>query len=495
MKKILNVEQIRAADRQCITSGAMTSLELMEQASLAFVRALQMEESALQTQKLAIICGTGNNGGDGLAVSRLLIERGMSVHPFLVKFSEQLSADCASNLSRLTDYTELLADSDIPNFKEFDIIIDALFGSGLSRPIAGLPAKVIESMNNAGKKIYSIDIPSGLFCDDLSNSEFVVESDVTISFQRPKLSFFLPENGAYIERWKLVDIGLNEDFIQNQESNNYVLDSEVLHRLRHRPRQSHKGSYGHALILAGSYGKVGAAVLAARACLRSGVGLLTSYVPQCGYSIMQTSVPEAMCLTDAHAHILTELPNLEYYSAIGLGPGIGMDPMTGQMLERLLRENTRPIILDADALNIVSGNKDLIHYLGQNTVLTPHIKEFDRLVGESSNSMERFEKQREFSRKNGCIIVLKNAFTSISCPEGNLYFNTSGNQGMATGGSGDVLTGVITALLAQSYSALDAALIGVYFHGKAGDAAASAKSYSALIASDIIDNLRIEKKP
>jgi NAD(P)H-hydrate epimerase len=245
--------------------------------------------------------------------------------------------------------------------------------------------------------------------------------------------------------------------------------------------------------MAGSHGKIGAAVLSARACLRSGVGLLTTYVPKCGYEIVQISAPESMCLTDEAINILTRLPELKHYDAIGIGPGIGQDALTAKMLSNLLQNSERPLVLDADAINIISGDNELLKYLPNNTILTPHIKEFDRLVGTSQSSTERLKKQQHFSIEHQCIIVLKDTHTSVSSPEGNLYFNTSGNQGMATGGSGDVLTGIITGLLAQKYEPLSAAIIGVYYHGKAGDKGLKHKSYSSLIASDIIDNLTIER--
>jgi len=238
---------------------------------------------------------------------------------------------------------------------------------------------------------------------------------------------------------------------------------------------------------------MGASILASKACLRSGVGLLTSYLPECGYEIMQISVPEAMCLIDKSTKALTTLPDIKPYDSIGIGPGIGQDKLTLSMLKQLLESCTQPIVLDADAINLISANPHFAKLLQKNTILTPHIKEFDRLTGTSGNSAQRFQKQKDFSKKYKCIVVLKNAYTSISCPEGNLFFNTSGNQGMATAGSGDVLTGIITGLLAQKYEPLTAAIIAVYFHGKAGDRATKLRNYSSLIASDIIDNLKIEE--
>lgn len=490
LKKILNVTQIRETDIYSIKQHAISSLELMENAAHAFVDALKKEE--LTSKKIIVICGAGNNGGDGFAVCRILRDQGIDASAVLVKFKETLSKDSEINKKRLQDVSVLDASTPLPDFSQFDIIIDAIFGSGLNKSVTGFVANIINEINDAGKKIYSIDVPSGLLCDTISESDCIVKSTLVISFQRPKLSFFFPENRAYIENWEVVDIGLDEPFIQQQVSDYFMLDGVVEKRVKPRHRQSHKGTYGHALLMAGSYGKMGAAILSAKACLRSGVGLLTSMVPKCGYDIMQISVPESMCLTDEHLTTLTTLPDLKKYDSLGIGPGIGKDPLTVKMLKNLFERKTPSMVLDADAINIISENPSLASLLPQGTILTPHIKEFDRLVGISQNTPERLKKLKSFSKKHKCIIVLKDANTCISSPQGKCYFNTSGNQGMATGGSGDVLTGIITGLLAQKYEPLVAAIIGVYFHGKAGDQAVEHRSFSSLIASDIIEHLRIE---
>ncbi|TDQ29840.1 NAD(P)H-hydrate dehydratase [Tenacibaculum caenipelagi] len=491
LQKILDTSQIRKTDKHTIAEKEITSFALMGHAALAFVSAI--EPFLLHSQKIAIVCGIGNNGGDGFAVARILRSKKYKVHPILIQFKETLSPDCNTNFQKLNDTIIVKSNDHIPNFSEYDVIIDAIFGSGLSKPITGFVQQVIESINQAKKTVYSIDIPSGLYCDELSNSETIIQADLVVSFQRPKFSFFFPENGNYVKNWKTVDIGLDEVFIQQQSSNYYVLDEQIVDILKPRPRQSHKGSYGHALLIAGSYGKIGAAVLSSRACLRSGVGLLTTYIPKCGYNIIQSTIPEAMCLIDENEEFTTQLPKISKYDIVGIGPGLGIHNKTAKVLKKLLSESNNPLVIDADAINILANNQDLKSLISENSILTPHIKEFDRLAGTSHTSTERFQKQLAFSVKHKCIVVLKNAYTSISSPEGNLYFNTSGNQGMATGGSGDVLTGIITGLLAQNYNSLHAALLAVYFHGKAGDEAANKKGYNALIASDIIEHLRIEK--
>lgn len=490
LNRILNIAQLRESDNFTIKQNNISSLRLMENAAHAFVNALLNKN--LIGKRILVISGTGNNGGDGLAVCRILQNKGFKANAILVKIKEKLSTDCAINLERVQNVSILLPESELPNFSKTDIIIDALFGTGLNKPIKGFVAKLIKAINKSNKVIYSIDIPSGLKSDGISNSKKVIKSDHIISFQRPKLSFFLPENNLYINNWETVDIGLIEPFLQHQKSNKYILDESILKFIKIRHRQSHKGTYGHALLMAGSFGKIGAAILSAKACLRSGVGLLTTCVPNCGYEIMQTSVPEAMCITDQDYNILTQTTKLEHYNSIGIGPGIGIDNLTAKLLKKILKTCRASLVLDADALNILSYHQALLKHIPQKTIFTPHIKEFDRLVGPSNNSLERFKKQRIFSKKHKCIIVLKDAYTCISSSKGVLYFNTSGNQGMATGGSGDVLTGIITGLLAQKYKPLLAALIGVFIHGLAGDKAAKIKGYQGLIASDIIDQIKIE---
>ena len=383
--------------------------------------------------------------------------------------------------------------STIPSFNEYDILIDALFGSGLARPITeGLTEQVVLGMNETQVPIFSVDIPSGLFCDEVVTEGVAIYSDLTISFQRPKLSFFFTESEEFINEWTVVDIGLNEDFVQSQESSFHVLGAAVLTILEPRKKFSHKGKFGHALIMAGSYGMIGAAVLSSKACLKSGVGLLTSYVPKCGYYILQISVPEAMCLTDEHDTNLAILPALDGYDCVGIGPGLGRESSTGEMLQELFTKSELQLVIDADALNLISADKRLLDAIPEDSILTPHPKEFSRLAGGWSNSVERLDKQIEFSKKHKCVVVLKGAHTSVTGPDGNVYFNLTGNPGMATAGSGDVLTGIITGLRAQGYSALHAALIGVHFHGRAGDLAKMECGEAGLIASDLIHHLRIE---
>ena len=490
LKKIISANQTRKTDNYTIKKECISSLELMERASLAFVNAI--ESSINEDQKIAVVCGIGNNGGDGFAITRILQAKGYLAEAILIKTTENLSNDCKTNFNKLSGVTIIETKEDLLDFKKFDIIIDALFGSGLTRKIEGLAAKTIKNINTAKKYVFSVDIPSGLYCDKLADSDFIVKSDITISFQRPKLSFFFKESNQYIKNWKVINIDLDEDFIQELPTNNFVLDGTISKIVKIREKHSHKGTFGHSLIIAGSYGKIGAAVLASQACLKSGTGLLTTYISNCGYEILQISTPEAMCLTDKKKTYISKLPDISSYNSIGIGPGIGKNDSTKEVLKQLLKSTKVPLVIDADALNIISENRELIDILPKNSILTPHPKEFERLVGKWKTTVECFEKQKKFAKEHKCIVILKGANTCICNSEGILFFNTSGNPGMATGGSGDVLTGIITGLLAQGYTSIKAALIGVYFHGKAGDDANKNKGENALIASDIINYIKIE---
>lgn len=490
--KIFSTEQIREADRYTITHEPISSLDLMERASQAFVRCFC--DQFVNTRPVGIFCGKGNNGGDGLAIARLLSERGYQVQVFIVEHTETGSADFQENYERLKNYhspIHIHAINDLSALSPKTIIVDAILGSGLSRPAEGLVAAVINSINDLPNKIISVDIASGLFADK-SNQDGnpIIKPSCTISFQFPKLAFLLPQNAEYTGNWHIADIGLHKDYIQNTATPYYFTDKAAAEKLIiPRKKFSHKGTFGHALVIAGSYGKMGAAVLSAKACLRSGVGLLSMHIPECGYEIMQISNPEAMVTADNNAKYITNLPDLSTYSAIGVGPGLGKEKETVLMLEKLIDTTQSPLIIDADALNILSENPHLLDKLPANTILTPHPKEFQRLAGSSSNEFERLGLARNFAGKYKVVVCLKGANTAVVLPNKNVHFNSTGNAGMATGGTGDVLTGIITALLAQGYTPQNAAILGVYQHGLAGDKAAQARGMSALIASDVAENL------
>lgn len=494
MIKVLTVEQIRQADQFTIQNEPIQSIDLMERAAHAFVAWFVAKFSPSHT--VHIFCGTGNNGGDGLAVGRILMGKTYKVHFYGVGEISKGSEDFKTNLQRLTGnpVTWLDENAQLPIFKDHDIVIDALFGSGLSRPLRGLHQAVIDHINGQQAIKVAIDIPSGLFADHAPSGS-ILRADHTTSFQHPKLSFLLPEYSGFVGKWHVVDIGLSSQFIDEQPVDHFVITpSHVPGVLKEREKYDHKGIFGKGMIISGSYGKIGASVLGARAAMRSGIGLLTMYIPACGYEILQTAVPEAMVATDPLHDTLSTAPPLDQFDVVGIGPGMGKSAAALNCLKEVLQVVDRPLVVDADALNLLSENRELLELLPADSILTPHPTEFKRLVGPWHNDFERLDIQKRFSDDFNVIVALKGAHTSISVPGGKVYFNSSGNPGMATAGSGDVLTGMITAMLAQGYIPKAAAILGVYLHGLAGDLAAEQYGQTALVATGIIDHLPLAFK-
>ncbi|PJJ48654.1 NAD(P)H-hydrate dehydratase [Hymenobacter chitinivorans] len=486
--RILTAAQTRQADQATIQEENSSSAALMERAATALTEWILARLSPPEADPTLVFCGPGNNGGDGLVVARQLHQAGFTVQVFALP-AEGYSPDFDANRQRLPAGLALqtLSAAALPVIAPDALVVDALFGTGLSRPLTGLAAAVVQHLNQAPARVVAVDMPSGLLADASQPAASpVVRARHTVSFELPKLAFLLPQNAAYVGRWHTVPIGLSRQFLAEVETNMYFTDTALLAgRLPARDQFGHKGTYGHALLLAGSRGKIGAAVLAAQACLRSGVGLLTVRTPAVGYDILQTSAPEAMALTDPAPDFLSELPELTPYSAVGMGPGIDKAEETKHVLEQLLRHAKVPLVLDADALNLLGANPELLQLLPADTILTPHPKEFERLAGPARDDYHRLELLREFCRLHRCYTVLKGAHTCLGTPAGELYFNSTGNPGMATGGSGDVLTGILTALRAQHLPALDAALLGIYAHGRAGDLAARHTGQAGLIAGDL----------
>ncbi|CAG5069438.1 Bifunctional NAD(P)H-hydrate repair enzyme Nnr [Dyadobacter sp. CECT 9623] len=490
--KILTSAQIRSLDQFTIQNEPISSLDLMERASNAFVG--WFCNQFVNTRPVCVFCGKGNNGGDGLAIARLLSQLSYDVQVVVADYTPNASDDFTQNLDRLKTHLNLAFISSADQFPTLSsqvVCIDTLLGSGLSRPAEGLLAGIIHKINALPNKVVSVDIASGLYMDKANGeNDPIIEPDHTVTFQLPKLAFLLPQNVRFTGEWHVVDIGLSGKYIQELPTPYWFTDKKAAEKLiQPRGKFSHKGTFGHALLLAGSFGKMGAAVLSGRACLRSGVGLLTMHAPVCGYDIIQISSPEAMVSIDKNDRHISQFPDLEPYSAVGIGPGVGQEPVTIALLEELLDQVKVPLIIDADALNILSSNRSLLDKLPPNTILTPHPKEFQRLAGESGDEYERLELARDFAGKYQVIICLKGANTAVILPNGEVHFNSTGNPGMATGGTGDVLTGIITSLLAQKYKPAEAAILGVYQHGLAGDRAAEQKGQIALIASDVVENL------
>ncbi len=490
--KILNSDLTKKADLFTIKNEPIKSIDLMERASKAFVQ--WFEANFERKQRIFIFCGTGNNGGDGMAISRILTYRKWIVTTITVKRSSKKTQDFTINylkLAEVWDIKNIAENKDLDiDIRPDDIVIDAIFGSGLTREVRGIYAKTINYINNTGATIISVDIPSGLFIDSHSKKSPIIQADHVLSFQLPKLAFLLPENSRYVKSWSIVDIGLDANFIAEQESSYEYIDHQMAKSLiKFRSKFAHKTDFGRILIMAGSYGKMGACILGTRACIKSGAGLVTTHIPSSGYQIMQTAVPEAMVSCDFNKKFLTSIPNLTGYTAIGIGPGIGKHIDTYEVISLLLSNYKKPLVIDADAINIIADEKSFMKMLPKNSILTPHPGEFKRMVGFWNDDFERLEMQVAVSRKFKVFIVLKGAHTSISTPDGKVFFNSTGNPGMATGGSGDVLTGIITALLGQNYTPKEASILGVYLHGLAADIAVSFIGQESLSASDIIDYL------
>lgn len=492
MVKIFDVSQIKKIDHCTVLNQGVTSVDLMERASLAvsekLIRVLDMNQPVL------VFAGMGNNGGDALAVARILLSKHFKLSVYVVAPDDRFSDDCRENkerLERLTSIYIIKDKKDIPHIYPDCIIIDGLFGSGLNRPLEGVFLDLVKAINLSRNKVYSIDMPSGLFVDNNlnNNKEGIVRAEKVFTFQFPKLSLLLPESGDYCQKMIVLDIGLCDKCI-NEEGTDIYLTEKADVALLPLPRNvfSHKGTYGKAMLIAGSYGKMGAAVLSARACLRTGVGLLTMHIPRCGVDVLQTVVPEAMVDADECLENISGVElDIDPFT-IGIGPGIGVGNKANDLLQDLFDRYRKSMVIDADALNLIARDEVLRNKIPPKSILTPHPVEFDRLSGGISDSgYERLQKARDFARRYDVYIVLKGAYTAIVTPEYKVFFNPTGNPGMATGGSGDVLTGMITSLLAQGYFPQDAAILGVYLHGLAGDLAAKSKSQQGMLPTDMIE--------
>jgi len=487
--KILTAEQLLEVDRQTLIDQQISSLELMERAASSVVEAILKDLINSPKRIFSIVCGRGNNGGDGLAIARLLMLAGESVKVYLLD-AGQYSKDNEANQKRfIRDIISLFYLDNIPDFSDNEIIIDCMFGTGLSRPLAQEYDQIIHRINTHPNLIFSVDMPSGLLADQISDPYArVVKPTKIYTFQTPKMALLLPGHHDFTNSFEVLDIRLEASALDAQISTSFYVDQQVATDLvKPRQRYAHKGSFGHVLLIGGSYGKVGAMVLSSLAAMRSGCGLCTAYLPRCGYATLQTAIPEVMVLTDPGEEVITIFPDVESYTVVGVGIGMGRDPRTQQAFAEFM--TTLPadvkLVLDADALNNLASEDVLLSHLPPNTILTPHPKELERLIGKWSDDFDKIERVKIFSSTYKVIVLVKGANSMIVSPDGRLYFNSTGNAGMATAGSGDVLTGILTSLLGQGYEPLEAALLGVYLHGAAGDQAKQKRGEEGLIASDI----------
>ena len=492
--KIFSTNQLYKADKITIKKQKIRSTDLMERAGNECFNWLHQKIQGAPFP-IHVFCGIGNNGGDGLVIGRLLMLHGYNVKIYIANFTDKRSKDFLINYNLIKDTSNewpflMTSEEDFPIIEEDDIIIDALFGIGLNRPPEGWVLNLIHYLNKSKAFKLAIDIPSGLYPSKvLEDPKAVIEADHTLTFQVSKLSFYLSDAAKFIPSFDVLDIGLDQEFLNNEKPIAVEIERLDIQKLyKSRNKFDHKGSYGHAYVIGGSYGKIGAQVLACKASLKIGAGLVTAYIPQCGYQILQSTIPEAMVVTDKDDKLITSIELNIKPSAIGIGMGMGTDKKTVLALEKFFLENKSPLLIDADALNCISKHKFLRDSMPMNSILTPHPGELKRLIGDWNNDFQKIELAKEFSKEHQVIIIIKGANTLIVAGD-DLYFNTTGNPGMATAGSGDVLSGIITGLLAQGYKPLDASLFGVYLHGSAGDLASGYLGFEALIASDIINTL------
>ena len=491
--KILTGGQFHELDLYTIENEPIDSIDLMERASHAVTAAL-LEAFPDADRRVLVFAGPGGNGGDGLAVARMLAEAGRKVIAYLFNVRGHLSDDCNTNRQRLigvdgVQLIEVTTELVFPELTADDIVIDALFGTGLGRPLSGGFAMVVRRLNQSRATVVSIDVPSGLMCEDNSynDTQAIVQASLTLSIELPKLAFLFAENARYVGDFRLLPIGLSAKGLEGQKTPFWLTEeTEMRGLMRRRPRFAHKGTMGHALLVVGSRGMTGAAILATRAALRSGAGKVTAHVPHDCLNLLQVSVPEAVVQMDADSDVISAAIDTSNFQAVGIGPGLGRSRYTAMALHTYLSVQSSPMVIDADALNLLSENPEWMELLPSDSILTPHPRELEGLVGHCANSFERMNRARDLAATRHVFVVVKGHYSQICTPTGDVLFNPTGNPGMATAGSGDVLTGILTGLLAQGYLPAEAVQLGVYLHGLAGDLAADALGEESLMASDII---------
>ncbi len=492
--KVFSKEQIYEGDKLTAERQNITSTDLMERAATQIFNWMHMRMQGAQVP-VHVFCGIGNNGGDGLVLARHLITHGYNVKTYVVNYSDKRSKDFLINYDRIKGVTKewptlMTCEEDFPEIHPDDIIVDAVFGIGLNRSLVDWVKALFKHFRNTKAYTLSIDIPSGLQTDKVpENEDDVVWAGYTLSFASPKLLFFLPETAKYTVQWEVLDIGLDPEFLQTTVTEVELIGKhEVLPMYVPRQKFSHKGTFGHSLIIGGSYGKIGAVTLASRGALSAGAGLVSAFVPKCGYNVLQSAFPEAMVITDVNEEKITDIQFDIEPTVIGFGIGVGTDTKTIAAFEAFLKDNKTPLVIDADGLNMLAKKKSMLKLLPENTILTPHPKELERLIGSWKDDFDKLEKAKTFSKKYKVIVVIKGANT-ITVLGDKIYVNTTGNPGLSTAGTGDVLMGIITGMLSQDYNPLVASVFGVYLHGKSADIAVEDFGYQSLIASHVIEYL------
>jgi hydroxyethylthiazole kinase-like uncharacterized protein yjeF len=494
MLTVLTSSQIREADAYTIAHEPVASIDLMERAATAFVNAF-VAGYPDKTKQISVYCGTGNNGGDGLAIARML--NNLSYQNIIVKiarFSENASDDFIENFNRLKStgipVTEIKPGDKLPA-ESADVVIDALLGTGLNKPLKTDYANLVKHLNDLNTTIISVDVPTGLFCEgDIAKDVIAIRSNLTITFQQPKINFLLPESAPFIRRFKVVDIGLDQSFIKSLNGLYHLIEeADIRTFIKPRKLFTHKGTYGHALIIAGQPETMGAALLCTSACMHTGAGLTTACIPESGLTALNTGMPEAMAIVRK----VLKVPKVAWgkFNVAAIGPGLGKGEDALVMLKDAFEQFDKPMVIDADALNLLAENPGMLQHIPNGSIITPHMKEFDRLFGEHKTWWRRLETMWQMAKEYQINIVLKNQYTITGTPEGKLYFNPTGNPAMASGGMGDVLTGVITALLAQQYPPGEACILGAYLHGKSGDELALPHKSAVVLAGEVAKNISV----
>jgi len=496
--KIFSKEQIYEGHKKTQELQKISSTDLMERAGIQIFNWLHTRMQGAQVP-IHVFCGIGNNGGNGLVVGRHLITHGYNVKMYVINCSDKRSKDFLINYDRIKNVTKkwpklLSCNEDFSHIEidQKDIIVDAVFGIGLNRPVDPWVKDLFNFFRKTKAYTLSVDLPSGLYTDKaVEDEEAVVSAGYTLSFQTPKLAFFLQETAKFSLQWEVLDLGIDPEYLINTKTEADLIGKhEVLPIYKPRDKYSHKGTFGHALIIGGSYGKIGAVTLASRSVLAIGAGKVTAYIPKCGYNVLQTALPEAMVITDTDTEKITKIDFEIEPTVIGIGVGLGTDAKTATAFEAFLKTNKTPLVIDADGINILSKKKSLLKLLPELTVLTPHPKELERLVGKWKDDFDKLKKAKAFAKKYKVIVVIKGANT-ITVFDDKLFVNATGNPGLATAGTGDVLTGIITGLIAQGYDAMQATLFGVYLHGKSADILIEQLGYQSLLASNVIDGIAL----
>ncbi|WP_185872764.1 NAD(P)H-hydrate dehydratase [Blattabacterium cuenoti] len=510
--KILSSSQIKKLEQTCIDNEHISSIDLIERAATSCLNWIINHKQLLfnTLKNIIILAGKGKNGGDGITLAKKLYLYGYyNITIYIVNIANNASNEFLIQKKKITKYGIKIKYIDkyqkFPIFNHtYDILlIDAIFGIGFNRPIISTYwISFFNYINNQQFRIViSIDIPSGLLMKKEDNNVTIIKATYTLTFHFPKLSFFLPDYSDYIGTWYLLNIGWKDNYVHNIITNYFFIDKKIICKIYKKKRKkfTHKGTYGHGLLIGGSYGMIGSMALASKASFKTGIGKLSVYIPRCGYQILQQFIPEAIVQTDNNNFFIQKIPLSFKVNSIGIGMGIGdKNEQTSNAVKSFLLYQKKygkiPIVIDADALNILSNQLNFLNFIPKNTIITPHPKEFYKLCGSWKNDYHKLEILKHFSQKNKIFCVLKGAHSIISTPDGDLYFNSTGNPGMATAGTGDVLSGIITSLLSQGYSQKEACIFGVYLHGLSGDLAAFNHSEESIIAEDIINYLDLSYK-